>query len=885
MTAQHEPENLSAPERAPERQVLLIDCPHKWDRNPVDLFGVVLVVVSIVFVILVSVYAQTTTVAVTEDVRRATGGILETILALPINVLEGMMSFFLPILLLGDMVYRRRWKTLITAIIAAAAAAGISALVVWMGATWWPKSDLFGLLPETLHRHSIIAALPYVSVIAALLTVSNSSKDSRITRGGWWLFGVVLMLSILQGHQNLPGALFTILMGVFSGLLTRYIVGGSPDRTTGTKFVELIRKAGIDVVTVVRIDELTGDEMLYAFDVTTSAPIGHTNLTSLEQIRQLLEVSSEDGNNTATASLIQEIDSLTLPGNQHEINGFDVYAFRDETLARYPVTMPSAISRNYIATDIQGRAFHLKVLDNDRQIISFLDDLWERLSLRTAIRQTRRTLDSTAEQMLLVQMRAEQIGIATPARSSIARLDASIMVAELATEDPLLSTIDSHITDADIDALWTELNTAHVHGMSHGNMHSRYVKVTPAGLHVASWQHSSVISSDTARQVDLAQTVAMLASVVGVERAVASAQRNLPTTVVASIAPFLQSSILPQPTRKALTKHKLQDLRDALAANIPEASSLQTVEYTRFSIKTIATVAVGVIALIVLFGSLNFADLRRAILAANPWWMLVAFLFGLGTYVGAALTLKAYSKETLPFGETLLVQMAASVVTLVAPAGIGPAALNLRFLQKKGVATTPALATVSVVQVGQFIVTIFLLMLLSLFTGDFGNLSLPSGTIQITIGLAVLAVAIVASVARLRRWVMAKIRPTLNQIWPRLVWLFTHPSRLFAGAGGSVLMSVAFIACFGFALKSFGYELPLITLAVTYLISNSVGSVVPSPGGIGPVEAALTGGLVIAGIPSSIAFSTAVLYRLFTFWGRVPLGWIALRIVQKRNVI
>lgn len=57
--------------------MLLIDCPHKWDRNPVDLFGVVLVVVSIVFVILVSVYAQATTVAVTEDVRRATDGILE----------------------------------------------------------------------------------------------------------------------------------------------------------------------------------------------------------------------------------------------------------------------------------------------------------------------------------------------------------------------------------------------------------------------------------------------------------------------------------------------------------------------------------------------------------------------------------------------------------------------------------------------------------------------------------------------------------------------------------------------------------------------------------------------------------------------------------------
>jgi uncharacterized protein (TIRG00374 family) len=60
---------------------------------------------------------------------------------------------------------------------------------------------------------------------------------------------------------------------------------------------------------------------------------------------------------------------------------------------------------------------------------------------------------------------------------------------------------------------------------------------------------------------------------------------------------------------------------------------------------------------------------------------------------------------------------------------------------------------------------------------------------------------------------------------------------------------------------------------------------VPSPGGIGPVEAALTGGLTLARVPYSIAFSTALLYRLVTFWGRVPLGWIAMRVCQRRDVI
>lgn len=90
-------------------------------------------------------------------------------------------------------------------------------------------------------------------------------------------------------------------------------------------------------------------------------------------------------------------------------------------------------------------------------------------------------------------------------------------------------------------------------------------------------------------------------------------------------------------------------------------------------------------------------------------------------------------------------------------------------------------------------------MLLSLFTGDFGNLSLPSGTIQITIGLAVLAVASVA-----KRCAAAALGDGEDPAYPQpdlaAPRMALHPPKcLFAGAGGSVLMSVAFIACFGFA--------------------------------------------------------------------------------------
>lgn len=59
----------------------------------------------------------------------------------------------------------------------------------------------------------------------------------------------------------------------------------------------------------------------------------------------------------------------------------------------------------------------------------------------------------------------------------------------------------------------------------------------------------------------------------------------------------------------------------------------------------------------------------------------------------------------------------------------------------------------------------------------------------------------------------------------------------------------------------------------------------PTPGGIGAVELALTSGLTAAGITASVALSAAFVFRLLTFWGRVPLGWLALRYLQKRNLV
>jgi glycosyltransferase 2 family protein len=87
------------------------------------------------------------------------------------------------------------------------------------------------------------------------------------------------------------------------------------------------------------------------------------------------------------------------------------------------------------------------------------------------------------------------------------------------------------------------------------------------------------------------------------------------------------------------------------------------------------------------------------------------------------------------------------------------------------------------------------------------------------------------------------------------------------------------------SVRAFGGALPIVAIAVVYLTGTAVGSAVPTPGGIGAVEAALAAGLTAAGLHGSVAFSSVLLFRVVTFWLPVPVGWVALNYLQRREAL
>jgi len=93
------------------------------------------------------------------------------------------------------------------------------------------------------------------------------------------------------------------------------------------------------------------------------------------------------------------------------------------------------------------------------------------------------------------------------------------------------------------------------------------------------------------------------------------------------------------------------------------------------------------------------------------------------------------------------------------------------------------------------------------------------------------------------------------------------PAGLRARAlGGGTIFWVGELVCAWAALRAFGFAPAIAPLVIGYTTAYiSVGLPLPA-GGSGSVDAAMTGGFVLAGAPLTVALLAAIAFRLFSFW-------------------
>lgn len=805
-------------------RVTVIDTPQTRVHRVSDLVGITLTIVGIVLMLLIGAYAEGTWEGITDDIQ-GISDLLQRLLVAPVNIFSGIVTLVLPAVVVIDLAVRREPRRLLE-VLAAAALGFLLAILGTYLVEELASDAVLRALSLTRGDERIITLPAYISGVSALLTGAGRRSSSRPLAVSWNLLWAALVVGVISGIVTLPAAIVTVLIGRLAGLGFRYAIGSTSDRAYGDALVDAIRKAGFNPRLLVRSDP--------------NSPYAPPELDEV---------------------------SAALGRTRH--------------------------GRVYALTTVENHQLVVVALDGDQHVAGFLARLWSSIRLRGINARADVSLRHSAEATALVSYAARNAGVrsARVLGMSHARDTMVIVYQRPLNVRPLGDVEPDEITDALLDAIWAQVSKAHAAGISHRSLSADTVlvgfdeAVGAPTVWLSSWEFGEVATSPLAKRIDDAQVVSMIAALVGTERAVDSAFRALSSEEIEAFAPLLQTIAMPRSTRVALkdSETNLNDLRGKIVERLPVAA-IESENITRFGVRTVLLLLLGVVAVTIVLTSFNTSDVISALQDANPWWLLIALGWSLLSFVGAMLAMLAFSPIKLPWNRVLLVQVAAAYVALAVPAGVGPAAMNLRLLTKRKVSTPLAAATVALVQVSGIVVTVLGLVGLTLATGSEGTLAkLPSTAILIGVSVCVVVIAAALVVPGVRAWVGKRIGPMLRQTWPRLSEILGQPWRFAVGLAGNLLLTVAFVAAFHAVLRSFGQDLPIIDIAIVFFLSNAVAAAIPTPGGIGAVELALIAGLTGAGVLPGVAPSVALLYRFVSYWVRIPIGFAAMKYLQRKG--
>ncbi len=822
----------AATERTDDRaHVVVVDIPAARIHHQSDLLGLVLATLGAVLVLVLAGYAHNTTGGIAEDVQ-GFADLLRRILFVPVNALIALVTVLVPLVVLVDLATRRQGRLLLETTAAGAAGLALTTFVHW-ALTTFATEGLLQTMSVRQDGGEVLTLPGYVAMLAALLTLAGPRSHRRAVRWSWNALWVAIGVTLITGQVSLPGLALALLLGRIAGLGVRYLAGVAPERAYGAALVAGVRRAGFTPLSIVRVPDA---------DTRTAA----------EQLHREHNLPEAD---EATAALVRS-------------SGARVY----QVLTAY------------------GEELDLRVLDGDRPVIGVIARAWRSLRLRGIEGRSVVSLRQASERAALLAYAASTAGVHTPRLLRISEnADSMMLLQEHPTGAvPLGSVPDAALSDELLAEVWEQLQAAHRAGIAHRAITADTVLVGPEGprprVWLTAWDSGDVASSELARRIDITQMLAVLALRVGAARAVRSVSHALAADDVAAIGPMLQTITLPRATREAMAGRKqvLAELRTQIVARLPEAD-VEPQRLVRFGARTVLTILITVIAAFVILTTINVHQIVDALRTSDWRFSVLAFALGLGSLLGAAVTLVAFSPARVGFWRVTLVQTAAAFITLAAPAGIGPAALNLRTLTKRGVSASLATATVALIQVAQLAVTVVLLVVLTLVSGTQQQSPIPlSPSVLAVIGIVVALIAATLLVPQVRGWAGRKVMPMLRQTWPRLIEVVGQPGRLLLGLAGCVATTLGFVLAFDASLAAFGQHVSLVQVALVYLAGSTLGALVPTPGGAGTIEAALATGLgTVAGVNPGVAFSVAVLFRVLTYWLRIPLGWMSMRYLQR----
>jgi uncharacterized protein (TIRG00374 family) len=318
--------------------------------------------------------------------------------------------------------------------------------------------------------------------------------------------------------------------------------------------------------------------------------------------------------------------------------------------------------------------------------------------------------------------------------------------------------------------------------------------------------------------------------------------------------------------------------------------------------KRAATAAVAGIAIYLVFPAITevFASWPR-LSTLDPWWLIAAIAAEVAHFA-CTFALQRLALRTKAWFPVITSTLAGNAITLIMPGGAAVgAAVQFRMLATSGMDTTETvggLASFSLLGVGGLLaLPVFALPIILIgapvdrglehaaFLGAAGFVAFAAfGAVVLTYDAPLRWAGRAAQ--HVANWVRRK-RPPLEGLDATLL---AQRNQIRAALGQqwwqALLLSAGRLAfdylCLLFALRATGSHPRPSLILVAYAVAGIVGMIPLTPGGLGIVEASLTGLLVLAEVNSSQALLATLTYRIASYWVPLLAGPVAYGLFEIR---
>jgi glycosyltransferase 2 family protein len=499
--------------------------------------------------------------------------------------------------------------------------------------------------------------------------------------------------------------------------------------------------------------------------------------------------------------------------------------------------------------------------------------LWQSVRFREA---GTRAFSSRAQlkERALANYTATSAGLLAPRVLILGELPPEMLV--LASSRPDGSSPDKTTPSDQLVSLFAALRSLHAAGVAHRDLRPENLLVSPDASGFASMDKAQTGAGDLARRLDIAQMLTTLARLVGATEAVqAFRQGYRPADEQAVVAILQPVALAPWGwSQMRSAKGCLAEVRQELAGPDDKSSPIRL---ERFRWRTVLSAIALTIAAFLIVGQLSKVNLLGALAATNPYWFLLAIAASAVTYLAAAINLAAFVPKRLSLLRGFWVQLSTAFVGLAMPPTVGHVAVNSRYLHRQGVETGAIAAAIALSQIVNIVTTVPLLVIIGVLTGSGVSRFkiVPSADLLIGVACIAAVVGILVLIRPTRTFLSVHVWRPVRTAIPRLLEAVSQPIRMTVGVSANLLLTSTYVLALYAALLAVGAHPPVLPTAAVFLAGNTVGSIAPTPGGLGAIEAVMTAGLTAIGIPAHEAVPAVLLFRVATFWLPIPAGWIS----------